>query len=109
MFTLSEDDLFCFDIWICPDSLPYVEGIKTRAQFFFSVTGMPAQSSVEVRRTLRFRVRNMSTQGKLLSFGHKPVALRLDKKSYGDMIAGKSPVYNQDWNHLKLNYLKSEW
>jgi hypothetical protein len=45
----------------------------------------------------------MSTQGKLLSYGHKPVALRLDKKSYEDMVAGKVPVYSQNWTHLKCD------
>ena len=60
LFSPTEDDLFCFDLWVCPDSLPYVEGSKQRAQFYFDVTGLPAQSSMETRRTLRFRVVNQS-------------------------------------------------
>jgi hypothetical protein len=60
MFSKCEDELFQYDLWISPDGLPYVEGNKTRAQFLFSITGFPEQSSVEKRRTLRFRVMNMS-------------------------------------------------
>ena len=42
LFASSEDELYCYDLWVCPDSLPYVEGIKQRAQFHFSLTGLPA-------------------------------------------------------------------
>lgn len=41
LFAPTEDDLFCFDLWVCPDSMPYVENVKQRAQFYFDVTGMP--------------------------------------------------------------------
>ena len=59
LFSPTEDELYCYDLWVCPDSLPYVES-KSRAQFYFSVSGMPPQSRVETRRTLRFRVVNQS-------------------------------------------------
>ena len=41
LFAPTEDDLFCFDLYVCPDSLPYTEGVKQRAQFYFAVTGLP--------------------------------------------------------------------
>jgi hypothetical protein len=41
LFAPTEDDLYCYDLWVCPDARPYVETIKTRAQFYFSVSGMP--------------------------------------------------------------------
>ena len=28
LFAASDDELFCFDIWVCPDSLPYTENVK---------------------------------------------------------------------------------
>jgi len=59
LFSPTEDELFCYDLWVCPDSMPYMES-KSRAQFYFDVTGMPPQSRVETRRTLRFRVVNQS-------------------------------------------------
>jgi len=31
LFSPTEDELYCFDLWVCPDSLPYVEGAKQRA------------------------------------------------------------------------------
>lgn len=88
MFAKCEDDLYCYDLWVSPDGLPYVEGIKTRAQFFFSVTGVPECTSVEKRRTLRFRVMNLSTQSKLLSYGHKPVFVILNEATYKQAIKG---------------------
>ena len=60
MFGASEDELYCYDLFICPDSLPYVEGVKQRAQFYFSLSGLPAPSSHDKARTLRFRVINES-------------------------------------------------
>ena len=41
LFAPTEDELYCYDLWICPDSMPYVEGIKQKAQFYFGVTGLP--------------------------------------------------------------------
>ena len=41
LFAPTEDELYCYDIKVCPDSLPYVMGSKQRAQFYFSVSGMP--------------------------------------------------------------------
>ena len=60
LFAPTDDELYCFDLWVCPDSMPYIEGVKQKAQFYFGLTGMPAQSSMETRRTLRFRVVNES-------------------------------------------------
>ena len=82
LFGPSEDELHCYDLFICPDSLPYVEGVKQRAQFYFSVTGVPAQRSMDQPRTLRFRVINESNQGRLLSYGHKPVYLIVPHKEF---------------------------
>ena len=31
MFGKIEDELYCYDIWVSPDGLPYVKGLKTRA------------------------------------------------------------------------------
>ena len=31
MFSKIEDEVYCYDIWISPDGLPYVKGLKTRA------------------------------------------------------------------------------
>ena len=28
LFQPTEDELYCYDIWLCPDSLPYVQGSK---------------------------------------------------------------------------------
>ena len=82
LFSPTEDELFCYDMWLCPDSMPYIEGEKSRAQFYFGVSGLPAQSSVETRRTLRIRIKNQSQQAKLLSYGHKPVFLILPNPDF---------------------------
>jgi len=60
IFQPVEDDVYGFDIWLCHDGMPYTETCKNRAQFFFSVTGLPEVTSPEKRRVLRFRVRNMT-------------------------------------------------
>ena len=31
LFAPTEDELYCYDLWVCPDSLPYIEGSKQRA------------------------------------------------------------------------------
>ena len=62
--------------------MPYIEGAKSRAQFYFGLTGVPAQSSMETRRTLRIRIKNQSQQAKLLSYGHKPVFLILPNPEF---------------------------
>ena len=103
LFSPTEDELFCFDLWVCPDSLPYVEGSKQRAQFYFDVTGLPPQSSIETRRTLRFRVLNQSNQAKLLSYGHKPVFLVLSNQEFLQLQRGKVPVYSQKWQRIPTN------
>ena len=41
LFAPTEDELYCYDLWVCPDSLPYIEGSKQRAQFYFDLTGLP--------------------------------------------------------------------
>lgn len=28
LFTPTEDELYCYDLWICPDSMPYVVDTK---------------------------------------------------------------------------------
>lgn len=84
----EEDDVYAFDIWLCHDAMPYVETVKSRAQFFFSVSNLPDAVPLK-RRILRFRVRNMSTQSKLLGYGHKPVVVELANKDYQDCVKGR--------------------
>lgn len=87
MFPKIDDDLFCYDLWISADGVPYVTH-KTRAQFLFAVSGLPNSSSPEKLRTLRFRVMNMSAQSKLIgTYGHKPVAVILDEAAFNDVKA----------------------
>ena len=31
LFAPTQDELYCYDLWLCPDSLPYVAGQKQRA------------------------------------------------------------------------------
>ncbi len=28
LFTPTEDDLYCYDLWVCPDSMPYIDTCK---------------------------------------------------------------------------------
>jgi hypothetical protein len=72
--------------------MPYKEDNKSRAQFLFSVSGLPEVSSPEKRRVIRFRVRNMSVQGRLLGYGHKPVAVELTNKKYNEVTKGKDSM-----------------
>ena len=81
--------------------MPYVETVKNRAQFFFSVTGLPEVSSPEKRRVLRFRIRNLTIQGKVLSYGHKPIAVELNSKRYNEVVKGKASMQAQNWSHLE--------
>ena len=41
LFAPTDDELYCFDLWVCPDSMPYLEGVKQRAQFYFGLTANP--------------------------------------------------------------------
>ena len=100
LFAPTEDELYCYDLWVCPDSMPYHENLKQKAQFYFGVTGLPAQSSVETRRTLRFRVMNESQQAKLLSYGHKPVYVILSNQEFQALQRGAVPVYSQKWQRI---------
>lgn len=61
-----------FDMWICPDSHPYTEENSYRTWFFFNITNFSKDT-----RTLRFNIKNMSNQGKLIGYGLKPVFIEL--------------------------------
>ena len=100
LFAPTENEQYCFDIKVCPDSLPYYKGSKQRAMFYFSVTGMPDQSKVETWRTLRFRVINQSNQGKLLSYGHKPFYLILSSDEFQELQKGNTVVQSQKWQRI---------
>lgn len=28
LFAPTEDELYYYDLWVCPDSMPYTEGVK---------------------------------------------------------------------------------
>jgi hypothetical protein len=43
----------------------------------------------------------MSSQGKLLSYGHKPLFVRLDNSKYQEVAAGRISLQAQPWKHLK--------
>ena len=62
--------------------------------FFFSVTGVPANSNV------RFQFPKLSNQGKLLSYGHKPVYLKVSDEVYKELVNGKKAFYEQDWQRI---------
>jgi len=62
--------------------------------FYFDVTGLPPQSAMETRRTLRFRVINQSNQAKLIGYGHKPVFLIVPNADFIKIQQGKVPVWS---------------
>lgn len=62
--------------------------------FFFAVSGVPKKSN------LRFHFPKLSMQHKLMSFGHKPVYLKVSKEEYQDLVSGKKGFYQQDWQRI---------
>lgn len=79
--------------------MPYTEGVKQRAQFYFSLSGLPAAEDDEPR-SLRFRVINQSNQARLLSYGHKPVYLVLSQVEFIALKKGQIPVFSQRWQRV---------
>ena len=55
--------------------------------FFFSVTGVPENSNI------RFQFPKLSNQHKLMSYGHKPVYLKVSNEDYQDLISGRKGFY----------------
>ena len=74
---------------VCPDGYPYMrfeDDDGREPGFFFSVTGLNKKENMS---SLRFRFPLLSNQTKLLSFGHKPVVLKVSSSEYEDLIKGK--------------------
>ena len=69
---VDEAGVFEFDIWVCPDSMPYKNEGSYRTWFFFYATKFPPKS-----KSLNFKIRNMSNQATLLGYGLKPVFLEM--------------------------------
>ena len=59
--------------------------------FFFSVSGVPKDKSKD--RYLKFNFNKLSNQSKLLSFGHKPIALEVSHQEYLDLKSGKKGFF----------------
>jgi hypothetical protein len=67
-----------FEAHICPDGFPFMtfEDDGREPGFFFSVENVPRDAN------LRFHFPKLSCQEKLLSYGHKPVYLKVSKERY---------------------------
>jgi len=52
----------------------------------------------------------MSNQSKLLSYGHKPVAVELTKTQFNDVVTGRIPMFDQKWKRIAadVEYIKLE-
>ncbi|CDW82706.1 zinc carboxypeptidase family protein [Stylonychia lemnae] len=85
-----------YEIWIAPDSIPYQEEISYRTWFFFSITGFPKDM-----KTIRFRVMNMSNQGKLISYGLKSVFIEFSHQDHLKFIRENQPMFRQPWKRIK--------
>jgi hypothetical protein len=42
----------------------------------------------------------LSNQHKLMSFGHKPVYLKVSSEDHQDLISGKKGFYEQNWQRI---------
>lgn len=42
----------------------------------------------------------MSNQSKLLSYGHKPVAVELTRSQFNDVVQGQIPMFDQKWKRI---------
>lgn len=76
---MADQKYYNFEAVICPDGYPYMKFENDDGRepgFFFSVTG------VEPNSNLRFHFPKLSNQGKLLSYGHKPVYLKVSDIEY---------------------------
>lgn len=108
---LGNEEYYAFECWICPDGWPYLPEMNLgRAGFFFAVTGVPEAQKrfdsvygceVEVPRNIRVHLKNMSNQGKLLSYGHKIVTLEVSQEDFHKLSAGELPMYRQKWQRLQ--------
>ena len=97
------DEAQTFQMYNSPDSWPYMSQTNSgRTGFFFSVTGVAEQKTkidaefggeVLIPRTLKFHIKNMSNQAKLLSYGHTPVYLEVNNQDYIKLTKGKLPFY----------------
>ena len=76
-------------MWIAPDALMYASENSYRTWFFFSVTGLPAKA-----RTIRFTLKNMSNQQKLINYGHKPVMIELSGEEHLKMTKENQAMYS---------------
>ena len=59
--------------------------------FFFSVSGVPAEEAKN--RHLRFNFNKLSNQSKLLSFGHRPIAVEVSHQEFLDLKSGKKGFF----------------
>ena len=64
-----------FNLFISGDSVPY-EKAHYKTWFYFSIKGMPADS------VIRFTIRNMGNQGKLIKNGLRPVYRSLSNQKW---------------------------
>lgn len=74
-----EKKYYNFEAVVCPDGHPYMvfeDDDGREPGFFFSVSGVPQNCN------LRFHFPKLSMQHKLMSFGHKPVYLKVSDEEY---------------------------
>ena len=77
----NDGDPLDFRMVVCPDGYPYMtfeDDDGREPGFFFSVTGLNKANM----NSLRFRFPLLSNQNKLISFGHKPVVLKVSSTEY---------------------------
>lgn len=99
-----------YEVRVAPDGYPYMiweydDGREPG--FFFSVSGIPAlkrrkdeESIGNEERRLRFHFTHLTHQTKQMSFGHRPVYIVVSHEKYLNLMKGKIPFYEQDWQRI---------
>ena len=90
-----------FEAQVCPDGFPYLdfEDDGREPGFFYSVDGISNSGFQQKEQRLRFYFPNFSTKknANLISYGHKPVAVKVSEKEYSKLTAGVLPFYKLNW------------
>ncbi|CAI2372499.1 unnamed protein product [Moneuplotes crassus] len=85
-----------FDMWISCDGLPYrTSGMRT--WFYFYVLG------AKKNQKLKFSVKNMNNQGKLLKMGLRPVYRVIPKGKYWQKVSGNT-TWSKGQYGLEVNF-----
>ena len=85
-----------FDIWISCDGLPYrTSGMKT--WFYFYVKGASKGEKI------KFSIKNMNSQGKLLKMGLRPVYRVIPRGKYWQRVQGQT-TWNKGPNGLEVHF-----